>query len=374
MSPSDAQEPVVLIPESMPALKKPPRKGSFFIKTFCTLIVLCICAGLLWYWWSGQPLKLEGKVFKSAEIWTTSDREGKISEIFVEPGQVVIRDEPLLSFQLGKNEILKTEAMLLLALLEGEASSDTVKNLTKNLRDMEHAAEKEMQKCSTDLSRAVYERRKLESNKGSGKVSRAQLDQAQKKELQAAAAYKAATEHFEQVSHSRAQSLTHIEKSARTIQTMSQEERRHLAATYQEKIMEADKAAKALFLRSPIDGVVLEVRASKGMRIYPSLELVSVAPEKNAVFVCRALVDAKTAKKIIPGAYCEALSPKTDTPYPGRVYAVRNLKGRTAAQNKGQTFVVVMEFSGDYKTLAPNLQTGMSVTMLIYKKDFQKQN
>lgn len=365
------KEPIVLMAESMPCVRKPPRKGSFFVKAFCTLVVLCVCAGALWYWWRDQPLKLESEVFKGAEIWLSADKEGEVAEIFVAPGQKVVKDEPLLRFRLGGNEILKTEAMIQLALFQGEASSGTVGDLVGRLRSLESSAEKEMQRRSADLSRVVYERRRLETG-AAGKVSRARMERARKAEASADAAYKAAAKHFEEISRARAQSLTRLRASARDMERMSPEERRRMASVYRKKIEEADNAAKDLFLRSPVNGVVLENRASLGMKLYPSLELLALAPEENAIFSCRAFVDAETAKKIMPGAYCEVSLSESGAPYPGRVRAVRDVKDHASGADREKSFAVIMEFSGKYEGMLPNLRMGMPLNVLVYGKDSRK--
>ena len=360
--------PVVLMPELLPDIGKPPRSRRFFIKIFCIAVVFCVCAGALWFWRHNQPIRLEGEVAGGAEIWVRAAREAEIAEVFVKPGQKVIEDEPLLRFQIGNNEILKTEALAMLALLRGEPASEMVESLEEKLRATESAAEKEMQKRSTELSRAVYERRKLEMSAAAKESLHARLERARKNEARAHAAYQKAMEHFEDMRQNREESLVYLKSAARDMESMTSEERRRMVSAYQKKIMDADNAPKDLFLRSPVKGIVLDSRVAAGMRAYPFFDLLAIAPEENAVFSCRAFVDFKTAEKIAPGAYCEALFAETDAPYPGKVRAVRDAGGE-ASSGPERPFAVIMEFSGQYETMASRFHVGMPVTVLVYKKN-----
>ncbi len=363
--------PVVLMPELLPDIRKPPRPRRFFIKIFCIAVIFCVCAGALWFWRHNQPVRLESEVVGGAEIWVRAAREAEVAEVFVKPGQKVIKDEPLLRFQIENNEIVKTEALAMLALLRGEPASEMVEHLEEKLRAAERAAEKEMQKRSTELSRAVYERRKLEMSAGAKGALPARLERARKNEAQAHAAYKKATEHFEDMRQNREESLAYLKSAARDMESMTSEERRRMVSAYQKKAMEADNALNDLFLRSPVKGIVLDSRVAAGMRAYPFFDLLAIAPEENAVFSCRAFVDFKTAEKIAPGAYCEALFAETDAPYPGKVRAVRDAGGE---ESSGQElpFAVIMEFSGQYETMASRFHVGMPVTVLVYKKNAQE--
>lgn len=366
------KEPTILMPESMPSVRKSPKKGSFLVKAVCTVAVLCICAGALWYWWSGQPLKLESEVFTSGEIWVRSDREGEVGEVFVKPGQRVVADEPLLRFRLTGSEILRDEDVVHLALFEGDATAGTIENFVRELREIEKAAETEKQKRSSELSRATYERRRLEAGVGAGKVSRDQWEEAGKVEAAAETAYKAAAKHFEDASRLRAQSLARLEATARDVKSMNINERRSMASMYRKKIEQSDNAVKNLLLRSPIKGVVLKSHASPGMKVYPSLQLLALAPEDRVVFSCRAFVSPETAKKIKLGTYCEVTLSDTVPPYSGTVRAIRDVRNQATQVGRENSFAVFMEFSGKYEELAQNLRIGMPLTVSVFGKDVSK--
>ena len=53
--------------------------------------------------------------------------------------------------------------------------------------------------------------------------------------------------------------------------------------------------------------------------------------------------------------------------------AVRDVKDHASGADREKPFAVIMEFSGKYEGMLPNLRMGMPLNVLVYGKDSRKQ-
>lgn len=355
---------VILLPERMPCLVRPPSKRGRYVKGLFLVLLLAACAAVLLYWWSGLPVSLDGKIARGTEIWVKATREGEVTKIFVEPGQTVTRDEPLLRFQLGQIGDGGEDAALHLAVLEGTLSHATFEKLTKRLRDAEEQAQDEMMRASLASSQAVYRRRSLEARE-QDKNSPA-VGEARDREAEARQSYEAAGARLEKASNARALALTRTEEFAAEVRNMDPKKREQLKELYRKKLAESQPRTVEEDVFSPLSGVVIESNASVGMKLLPSTPLFSLMPHSHGEFSCQAEVGEKTAGRLAAGMYCEA--EVAEKLYPGRIAGIHSAADETGQEKK----LVIMNFSGMEDDEPYNLPSGSPVKILVYPREEKK--